>query len=183
MCWQGTLRQTLRKLSTLEEQPRIAVLGIGRDLYGDDAVGNHIARELKQRLADHPNLLLLDTSAVPENYCSTVRRFHPHLLILVDAAELGEEPGVTRCVHWQDTSGIDFSTHCLPLGVFARYMANELGCEIVLLGIQPCEISFDSPVSEKIKATVGKTVPILADLLGNRSYYSPNKRRLAGYGL
>jgi hydrogenase 3 maturation protease len=183
MCWKGTLRQSLRELRTCEEKVRIAVLGIGRELYGDDAVGVCIVRELHKLLADHPNLLLLDTGAAPENYCSVVRRFHPHLLILIDAADLGEKPGSTRCVPWQDASGIDISTHSLPLSVFARYMAGEVGCEISLLGIQPADMTFDSSVSYEIQATVKKIVPVLADLLKNRSKCTPKNRRLVDYGL
>jgi hydrogenase 3 maturation protease len=154
MCWQDHLRQTLSKLNASGKPLRVAVVGLGHELYGDDAVGTHIVRELRTRWVDSPNLLLLETGPAPENYSGALRRFHPHFVLILDAALLGEEPGEAHCVSWQDADGLSLSSHSLPISVFANYLSRELACEVALLGIQPAEMGFASGLSHSASTAV-----------------------------
>jgi hydrogenase 3 maturation protease len=144
MCWQAQLRETLTRLEKPEQRARVAILGIGHELCGDDAAGLWLARkasEAVQALGGHSqavdHLLVLEAGAAPENTCGALRRFRPDLVLLTDAAQLHEKPGMLRWLDWQVTGGISASTHTLPLHLFAAYLVSELQCEVALLGIQP----------------------------------------------
>lgn len=159
--WQHALRQKLQK----DKQPRIAVVGIGHELRGDDAVGVWVARGLKPLLSAHAHLLVLDAGHVPENQTSTLRRFAPDLVLLVDAATLDAPAGTIRYLAWQDTSGLSASTHTLPLYLLAYYLTHELGCEVTLIGIQPANLDFSEGLSSEVQQAAEQIIQGLSEVL------------------
>ncbi len=66
---------------------------------------------------------------------------------MIDAAQMNESPGTIRAIEWQDTIGLSASTHTLPLNVIAQYLVTDLGCDVVVIGIQPQDNAFDAPLS------------------------------------
>ncbi len=50
----------------------------------------------------------------PENCTGAVLRFAPDLVVLVDAAEMGEAPATIRWLDWQETTGLSASPPTLP---------------------------------------------------------------------
>ncbi len=138
---------------------RIAVVGIGNELRGDDAAGLEVVRRLKKRLKGHPEqLLLIEAGPVPENFTGPLRRFQPEMVLLVDAALMGEEPGALRHLDWKEAAGFPSSSHTLPLETFAAYLVGELGCEVRLLGLQPGGDELGAPISEAMDAAVNRAV-------------------------
>lgn len=140
------------------QHQRIAILGIGNEQNGDDAAGVLVARELKKitgEMAPVPvnpprEFLIVEAGLAPEAFTGPLRRFHPDLVILVDAAELGESPGAVSCFDWSQAEGMSASTHTLPPTVLAQFLMRETGCEVMLIGIQPKNLSFDAGVSAEI---------------------------------
>src|SRR5512138_450764 len=109
-------------LALVGDARRIAVLGVGSDLRGDDAAGVEVARRLAAILAGgspRPGLHVaaFDGGAAPENLTGEVVRFAPELVVLVDAAFLGEAPGVVEVVPEERIDGTGLSTHMLPAPV------------------------------------------------------------------
>ena len=132
---------------------RVALLGIGQELRGDDGAGVAVARGLSP-LA-HPRFLVIEAGHAPENHTAPLRRFRPDLVLLVDAAEMGDRPGTVRWLAWEETSGLSASTHTLPLYMLARYLVHAIGCEVVLVGIQPAHTDLDRPLSPAVAGAVG----------------------------
>lgn len=161
--------------------PRIAVVGIGNELNGDDAAGVLVARRLQEKprlkaLAsnsggspDQPALLVLDTGPAPESFTGPLRRFQPDLILLVDAAELGELPGAIRWFEWDAVDGMSGSTHTLPPSMFARFLMNETGCHVMMIGIQPRQLDFDAGVSREVMGAVETLSLALETWLGSVS--------------
>ncbi len=153
---------------------RIAVIGIGNELNGDDAAGVLVARALAQRLGnrereDSPAFLIIEGGLAPEAFTGPLRRFQPDLVILVDAAELGESPGTVRSYDWSAAQGMSATTHTLPPSVLAEFLMKELGCQVRLVGIQPEHLEFDKEMSEAVVKAVEKVVEDLSatGFLGN----------------
>jgi hydrogenase 3 maturation protease len=136
-CWPAQLTRTLQRLRRPDRPTRIAILGIGHELQGDDAVGMFIARELQAVFPDSRHILVIEAGSMPENHTGTLRRFAPDLVFLIDAALMDREPGTVCWIDWTQIAGIGVSTHTLPLHVFARYLQDEFGCEVAVIGIQP----------------------------------------------
>ena len=116
-----------------------------------------VARALSERLATaHTDrLLVLAAGQAPENATGALRRFAPDLLLLVDAAEMGEIPGTICWIEMKDISGVSASTHSLPLSMLLKYLSLELGCQVVLLGIQPGSNEFKESTSPAVLRAVG----------------------------
>jgi hydrogenase 3 maturation protease len=168
--WKQRLSEVLR------ESRRLAFVGVGQDLRGDDAAGILLVRRLQQRAAEdvdstdspekeNPPLsprkqkvilersaerLYFEAGSLPEASAGPLRRFGPDFVIFLDAAQMGEGPGT---VGWIEPGQIDdgsASTHTFPMGGFAEYLSTELGCRVAVLGIQPEQMEFDAPATEQV---------------------------------
>jgi hydrogenase 3 maturation protease len=138
------------------------VMGIGNPLGGDDAVGALVVNTLNQALGTPGDgrysakgrmptgITAIDTSAVPENYTSVVRRYHPDLLILVDAADMGLPAGAVRIVPAERIKALSFSTHHMPLSAFISYVKEFCG-KVLLVGIQPKQTETGAPISQSVR--------------------------------
>lgn len=144
---------------------RVAIVGIGNELSGDDAVGVLIARELASRIGPQPDRLVLDAGTAPENFTGLLRRFRPDLVLLVDAAHLSAEPGTAVWLDWEQTDGLSGSTHTLPPSVLAQFLVQELGCRLALLVVQPAHLEFDCPLSPPVREAADRVVDRLARAL------------------
>lgn len=141
---------------------RIAIVGIGNELHGDDAAGPRVVRELAAKLPATPGLLLLDAGIAPENFGGPLRRFRPDLVLEIDAADHGQPPGATAWIDWAEADGLSASTHTLPPSVLATYLVAELGCRVALIGIQPAALDLNAPLSPAVE----RACRALADALG-----------------
>jgi hydrogenase 3 maturation protease len=157
--------EVLKRLEQVDPPSRVALLGMGHELRGDDAAGIAVARGLEPLVTVQERLLVIDAGPAPENFTGALRRFNPDLVLLVDAARLGEASGAVRWLAWQDTLGLAVSTHTLPLHMLSAYLVAELGCEVVLLGIQLAHTVIGAPLSPDVRHTVDRVVQMLADIL------------------
>jgi hydrogenase 3 maturation protease len=152
----------------------VAVVGVGQELNGDDAAGVLVTRALLKRQragwSDAPrpvpiSLLILEAAHAPENCTGAIRRFAPDLVILADAAAMGDPPGTIRWLDWRDAAGLSASTHSLPPSMVARYLATELACEVALIGIQVQDTTLGAPVSAPVRRAIRTVTQGLAMLL------------------
>ncbi len=179
--WIKSLRQTLRSLAPPDQPARVAILGVGHELRGDDGAGPAVAQALRafdhtlQFPSDQANgerritSLIIDVGPAPENFTGSLRRFRPDLVLIVDAAEMGERPGTVRWLSWQETTGIGVATHALPVHVLATYLSADLGCDLALIGIQPNNTAFGSTLSPRMQRAVGNVAKALAGELTRSS--------------
>jgi hydrogenase 3 maturation protease len=160
--WQSWLARTLRSRRRRDGPARVAVVGIGHELRGDDAAGVVVARVLKARLHRHRVLrrpvLVIDAGPAPENHTATLRRFAPDVILLVDSAEMGVRPGSVRRLRQEAASGVTASTHTLPLSVLCAYLVRETNCVLTLLGIQPAGNGLGDPLSPVVAGAVARVV-------------------------
>jgi hydrogenase 3 maturation protease len=133
----------------------IAFLGVGSPLRADDSVGLYIVGELKSRLTAHSGQELrfyLGESA-PENFSGEIRNFGTTHLIIVDAADMDEAPGVMKIIEKDRIGGTSFSTHMMPLKMLTDYLVMTTGCQVFVVGIQPKCLAFGQLISEPVKET------------------------------
>ena len=160
-----TLKSNLQK--RLEGAKRIALLAVGSSLRGDDAAGLLLAEKLRKTSLRKKNFKVFVGETAPENMTGEVRRFKPTHVIIADCADLGAKPGTAALVDTKKTgiSGVTFSTHQLPMNILSSYLAQELSCEVILLGIQPRSLKFGGKPSKEIKASVNRISSLLMKLL------------------
>lgn len=74
----------------------VLILGIGNYLMGDEGLGVHVARELVNELADHPDIEVIDGGTGGFHLMSWFEAFEK--VILVDATLDEENPGAIRLI-------------------------------------------------------------------------------------
>ncbi len=160
--WQSALLATLNRSMKAERPFRLAILGVGQALRGDDGVGLAVVRGLRPYA--HPNLLLVEAAHAPENCTGQVRRFAPDLVLLVDAAQMDEPPGTIRWLDWRNCDGLSASTHTMPLSLLGEYFTAVLHCEVALIGIQPASLDLGETLSPEATAAAAQVVEALAGI-------------------
>jgi hydrogenase 3 maturation protease len=156
----------LRLKNRLKSAEKIAVLGIGSELRGDDAAGIMIAREIKKECLKNPpgrKLKVFIGDNAPENLTGEVKKFKPTHLLIIDAAEMNEAAGVVKLINPNRVSGFSSSTHNLPIKIFTDYLIKSIGCKITIIGIQPKEVHFNGCISKEIERAVADIVNAFKD--------------------
>jgi len=161
----NNLPPAISRLIAEKTAVRLAVLGVGQELRGDDAAGIIAARRLSHLADNRDWLLVIEAGPVPENFVGSLRDFHPDLVILLDAARLDLAPGLTAWLDQKQITGISAFTHSLPLSIFTRYLLVEMGCTVTLLGIQPRSTAFDASLSAEVESGVAAVVSTLKALI------------------
>ena len=129
------------------------MLGIGSELRADDAVGLIIARGLKAYIKNKKKRNLLKVflgETAPENLTGQIKKFKPTHLIVIDAVDFHLKTGSLRVVNICAEAGAFFSTHRVPIGIFRDYLYKSIGCETILIGMQPGSTEFCGGLSQGI---------------------------------
>ena len=168
--WKASLYRLLKGLvSKAGKRPRIAVLGIGNPFRSDDGAGALVVRELSGRpsaqATDH--LLINEARLAPENATGELRKFAPDVVLMIDAADMDEVPGMVKWIPEESIDGMSASTHSLPLSMLARYLKLELNCVVALIGIQPLSNEVGEGVSSDVLQAVQETVDVLDELISS----------------
>ncbi len=150
------LRTTLKK--TLSEAGRVAVIGVGSELRGDDAAGVLVARALKRAWGrSRGAFAAFEGGTAPENLTGEVSRFVTAggsigggRVVIVDTADMKLKPGQVCLLERDDLAGVSFSTHQLPLSVLVDYVRESSPVEVTIVAVQPKTVAFGSPVSRSV---------------------------------
>lgn len=148
--WQASLSQVLEATNKGNKPFRLAIVGIGNELNGDDAAGVLITRTLMPALKESPTIKIFEAGQALENITGALIRFKPDAILFIDALSIGEKAGSIHMLDWQLSQGFSASTHSLPLGVVIQYLLHEHSCQIHLLGIQISGTITGTPVSPKV---------------------------------
>jgi hydrogenase 3 maturation protease len=154
--------------SKLKNARRIAVLGIGSPLRADDAAGLLIAQELINYIQEKKRKNLLKVflgETAPENLTGQIKKFRPTHLIIIDAVDFHLPTGSLRVVNICTEAGASFSTHRVPVGIFRDYLFKSIGCETILLGMQPGSTEFCGPLSEGIAGAIQAAAKVIREVL------------------
>jgi hydrogenase 3 maturation protease len=151
---------TLKKIlkNRLKGAARIAVLGIGSELRGDDAAGMIIAGNLQAyaRKNKTRSFKVFYGGTAPENITGQIRKFRPAHIIIIDATESGQKAGTVKIINTDAEAGESFSTHRLPIKIFNDYLCTSLGCKTTIIGIQPKSLEFGFKLSSAMQEAVGR---------------------------
>ncbi len=143
---------------------KLAILGIGNEDNGDDAVGLYILKILQEE-----NLPEWVTNfyceKVPEHFLGKIRKFGPNRIILLDAADMKEIPGAIGIFPKEAvSSGFHLSTHSLSLTMLEEFLKPEIPDLVTLyVGIQPKQLFFQIPLSRECKEAGDEFAELLVE--------------------
>ena len=156
--WQEQLTAALVGLQ------KLAVLGIGNELYLDDGAGVVLARELNCAGLSPDRLQAFEAGPAPENFTGALRKTGASHVLMVDVANLGLAPGAIRVVDAEKITGAGFSTHTLPLKILAGFIERE-GYQVVIVGIQPKQIFLGDGLCPEVAGAVSELKEFIHHLL------------------
>jgi len=176
----------LDNLTALKEQlkycRKLAVLGIGNTIRGDDGLGIFIVKSIVRHYTDkYPQqnlninkevnkifdkVILINCGTVPENFTNVLKEEKPDKIVFIDAAVMGEKPGTVKLIDVRDIYRVGFSTHTLPLNVIVKYLTRYIDSEILIVGMEPEKLDFGiERLSEKIYKKCLEFTEILIELI------------------
>ncbi len=137
---------------------KIAILGIGSELRGDDAAGMLAAEAIDNSIKACPcskRIRVFFGSSSPENLTGEIKRFAPTHLLIIDSADMGEKPGVVSLIAEDKIGPGSASTHRMSLKMLIEYLRACINCKVHVIGIQPVGLGLNMPVSEEVTQAVG----------------------------
>ena len=128
------------------------LLCVGNSMMGDDGAGPLLAEMCAA--APKGEWQVIDGGSAPEREVAAIRELRPERLLIVDATDMGLEPGDIRIVDPDDIAEMFLmTTHNMPLNYLIEQLEEDVG-EVIFLGIQPDIVGFYYPMTEKVKAAV-----------------------------
>lgn len=131
---------------------KVAVVGIGNPLRGDDGLGPKLIELLREK---GTGATLFDCGTTPENYIFPILSSLCETVILVDAADFQGAPGQIKILELGAVSMASFSTHNPSPRLFTDLLktGNE-NLNIFVISIQPKTVAFGENLSDEAKAGI-----------------------------
>jgi hydrogenase maturation protease len=147
--WQQGLRELLKSVSSSN---RIALVGVGHPLRGDDYVGSQIVKTIAEHIENTlpDGVYLFDAERGVEAVITKLADVDPRHVVFIDSCEMKSRPGETRLLSIEETSYPFFTTHGIPLKVLADQLLPK--SEAWVLAIQPKQIEFGEGLSAEVNA-------------------------------
>jgi hydrogenase 3 maturation protease len=155
------LKTILKK--KLKDAKKIAVIGIGSELRGDDVAGLLVVEELKK--IKNLRLKVFFGSTAPENLTGEIIKYKPTHIIIVDSTDMGQKAGSIMLIDPEKVGGVSFSSHMLPVKMMVDYLLESLKCEIIIIGIQPKVLVFGGTISEEVKKSTKQISDAIRQIL------------------
>ncbi len=152
------------ELQALIASRKVVVMGVGNDLRGDDGVGVLLA----ERLEDRVPVKVFVAFDLPEDYAVKAADLRPELVLILDAADFGGEPGQVRLIRAQDIPPTPGVTHRPSLEMVAHFLELDAGADTWVVGVQPdmTRVGLGDEMGEPVRRTVDALEEMLAELLG-----------------
>ena len=135
------------------------VLALGNPLRGDDGIGSAVLDYSEETAVFPPHITLID-GGTPGLETALTLQGHDRVIV-IDAADMGTQPGTWMRFHLSDVS---LAKHAHMNGTLhdagfaeAVALAGALGIlppEIIMYGIQPESMDWDSNLSQSIQKTI-----------------------------
>jgi len=151
----------------LEGTEKLAILGIGNEDNGDDAVGLYTVNLLQE--ANLPEWITnFYCERVPEHFLGKIAKLAPNRIMIIDAADMKEIPGAIAIFSKEMISqGFHFSTHTLSLTMIEEFLKPIVeNLQTMYIGIQPKTMIFETPLSEECKKAVEEFAELLEERIG-----------------
>jgi len=129
---------------------KLAIVGIGNIIRGDDGLGPKLIEILKAR-GGMPGASLFDCGTAPENYIFPILSTSCDTLMLVDAADIGKEPGAVEIFDLDKISRVSFSTHNPSPRLFTDLLkTGKEDMNIFVISVQPKSTVLGAPLSSEV---------------------------------
>lgn len=136
------------------------ILGMGNRLKGDDGVGPYICELIQDRV----RAPVLDVGSALENYLGPISRLQPEAILLLDAADLGMDPGDRAFLERDALACSGPSTHTVSVDFMLGMLDRDQQIRFRFLGIQPKRVRLGESLSAPVRASAIQIADVIGDL-------------------
>ena len=155
----GAAESLLGRLNELRNSKTL-ILGIGSTLKGDDGLAPLLCEKLKGKTCAE----VINAGTVPENYIQQIVKQRPRSLVIVDAVDLGAEPGTIKILEPVQLDSMVISTHVLSPGVFIDVISRQIDVDIYFIGVQPAQCVLGQSLSIQAAGAVEQLTDIITEI-------------------
>lgn len=154
-----SIDESIKKCIVPDHDVENVILTVGSVLRGDDAAGPYLAKLIEDDPID--TWLLVQGDLTPEDEIGYIRLLHPDKLVVVDAADMGLEPGEIRVVKRENVAEQFFiTTHSMPITYLLSELERTCG-RLIFIGIQPAQTEFYGALTPAVKRAVERVYGLL----------------------
>jgi hydrogenase maturation protease len=141
--------------------PATLVIGLGNPLRGDDGVGVRVAHLLATQPLP-PNVEVLDGGTQGLGIVNQIEG--RRRVVFVDAADVGRSPGEFACFSLDEAQLLGDDRHLtihaagLRDALLLGQALDILPEEIIIFGVQPANLDWDSALSPEVEASLPKLI-------------------------
>lgn len=144
----------------MAENSKIKIIAVGNDLYGDDGIGHAVLEELSQ-MPEMKDIELIDGAT---DALGLIDHFeNTDHIILIDAAQMGEEPGTVKVFTKDEVKLKIKMDHLTVHGISLAETfdiaktVEKLPKKVTIIGVEPQNIG----ISEKISEVAAQSIPLI----------------------
>ncbi|WP_240008078.1 HyaD/HybD family hydrogenase maturation endopeptidase [Pseudaquidulcibacter saccharophilus] len=155
-----------------ELKKTILILGVGNNLLSDDGFGIHVIESLRDAHEIENNSILIDGGTIGLNLLPDIE--DAEHLIVVDAAEMGLEPGELRLFEGEDMddhlSKHKTTVHEVAMRdlLFAARLSGKMPKTRALIAVQPASLDWGMNPTPVVMPSVSKACEMVKNLVERR---------------
>ena len=140
---------------------RVAIVGVGNPMRGDDGVGPHVVARLEGRVA----ALLIDAGESPKEHVDRIAAFKPDVVCIIVATSIGSAAGGLGLIESEEFGEASFATHGAALAPLADSLETATSCQVFAIGIQPKQTALSSALSPEVEEACYGLVDLISTVL------------------
>lgn len=140
---------------------KLVILCLGNPEASDDGVGVEIGKRLLENLFDSPDVFIFNCYTAAENFTSPVKKIMPSHILIIDSCVAGKVPGTVSVFCPDELKQVDISSHRIPVQLLSRYLKNETGADVIIIGIEPEILGKGRHLSGSVKNAADEIVEFL----------------------
>ncbi|MHA1378423.1 MAG: hydrogenase maturation protease [Candidatus Helarchaeota archaeon] len=161
------IENTLKK--KLDQNSRIAIVGIGNEFRYDDVAGFQVLKNLiKRSKIKNPTkeILLVEGETAPHAKIIEIQDWKPTHLIMLDAADLRKPPGTVEFIEKYEMQKFSTTSHSGSKQILLDFLTASIkNLEIIIIGIQVEKIIFEKGISDNVAIAIEKLTKVFEKLL------------------
>ena len=126
------------------------IVCVGNEICGDDAAGPAVAKQIDGKVC----WKVFDVQTVPESFLMKIVELAPDTVLIVDALNFDAPAGTVEIFASEKMTGQGPSTHGPAPIAFLDVLNMFHPCKRAVLGIQPVQSEFGSPMCKEVADAV-----------------------------
>lgn len=157
----------------------VLILGVGNSLLGDEGVGIHVVRAIREIYRDQGSIEYIDGGTLSFTLAEPIARADG--LIVVDAARMNSSPGTVKVFHDTEMDrylkGNRQSVHEVSLTdlLDIARLTESLPKKRSLIGIEPRSIDWNESLSPEVQPAVDRAISEIVTILSNWRVSCPKR--------